>query len=251
MSRLQGKIAVVTGASKGIGASIAEHFGAEGASVVVNYSSSKPGADAVVKKIQDKGGKAVAIQADLSKPEDVSKLFQETKKAYGKLDILVNNAAIFINIERHPFYEITAEEWDRVSAVNIKGPFLCAKAVFPQMKQRRSGKIINISSSTAYWGTPNFLHYVASKAALIGMTRSLAREVGEYGICVNAIAPGLVEHEGQNAPKALTELQLKARSIKRLQTPQDLLGTLVFLASSDSDFMTGQTIVVDGGSVFH
>jgi NAD(P)-dependent dehydrogenase (short-subunit alcohol dehydrogenase family) len=175
----------------------------------------------------------------------------ETVKAFGRIDILVNNAAIFINIERHPFYDITAEEWDRVSAVNIKGPFLCAKAVFPKMKEQRSGKIINISSSTAYWGTPSFLHYVASKAALIGMTRSLAREVGEFGICVNAIAPGLVEHEGQTAPKALTELQLKARSIKRLQTPEDLLGTLVFLGSSDSDFMTGQTIVVDGGSVFH
>ena len=153
----------------------------------------------------------------------------EAVKAFGRIDILVNNAAIFIDIQRHPFYEISAEEWDRVSAVNIKGPFLCAKAVFPQMKEQRSGKIINISSSTAYWGTPNFLHYVASKAALIGMTRSLAREVGDYGICVNAIAPGLVEHEGQTAPKALTELQLKARSIKRLQTPEDLVGTLVFL----------------------
>ena len=175
----------------------------------------------------------------------------EAVKTFGRIDILVNNAAIFIKIQRQPFYEITADEWDRVSAVNIKGPFLCAKAVFPQMKEQRTGKIINISSSTVYWGTPNFLHYVASKAALVGMTRSLAREVGEFGICVNAIAPGLGEHEGQNAPKALTELQLKERSIKRIQTPEDLLGTLVFFASSDSDFMTGQTIVVDGGSVFH
>jgi NAD(P)-dependent dehydrogenase (short-subunit alcohol dehydrogenase family) len=175
----------------------------------------------------------------------------EAVKAFGRIDVLVNNAAIFINIERHPFHEISVEEWDRVSAVNIKGPFLCAKAVFPQMKEQRSGKIINISSSTAFWGTPMFLHYVASKAALIGMTRSLAREVGRFGICVNAIAPGLVEHEGQNAPKELTDFQLKVRSIKRLQTPEDLLGVLVYLASSDSDFVTGQTIVVDGGSVFH
>jgi NAD(P)-dependent dehydrogenase (short-subunit alcohol dehydrogenase family) len=188
---------------------------------------------------------------DVSQEEDTNRMAAEAVKAFGRIDILVNNAAIFINIQRHPFYEITAEEWDRVSAVNIKGPFLCAKAVFAQMKEQRYGKIINISSSTAYWGTPNFLHYVASKAALVGMTRSLAREVGEYGICVNAIAPGLVEHEGQNAPKILTDLQLKARSIKRLETPEDLFGTVVFLASSDSDFMTGQTIVVDGGSVFH
>jgi len=159
------------------------------------------------------------------------------------------NDAFYANFDwkfkKLPWSDPTKDE------VNIKGPFLCAKAVFAQMKEQKSGKIINISSSTAYWGTPNFLHYVASKAALIGMTRSLAREVGEFGICVNAIAPGLVEHEGQNAPKALTELQLKERSIKRLQTPDDLLGTLVFLASSDSDFMTGQAIVVDGGSVFH
>jgi NAD(P)-dependent dehydrogenase (short-subunit alcohol dehydrogenase family) len=125
------------------------------------------------------------------------------------------------------------------------------KVVLPQMKERNSGKIINISSSTAYWGTPSFLHYVASKAALIGMTRSLAREVGEFDICVNAIARGLVEHEGQNTPKALTELHLKVRSFKRLQTPDNLMGTLVFLCSSDSGFMTGQAIVVDGGSVFH
>ena len=152
----------------------------------------------------------MALNIDVSKEEDTNRMAAEAVQAFGRIDILVNNAAIFINIQRHPFYEISAEEWDRVSAVNIKGPFLCAKAVFPQMKEQRSGKIINISSSTAYWGTPNFLHYVASKAALIGMTRSLAREVGDYGICVNAIAPGLVEHEGQNAPKALTELQLKA-----------------------------------------
>jgi NAD(P)-dependent dehydrogenase (short-subunit alcohol dehydrogenase family) len=191
------------------------------------------------------------LAIDVSKEEDTQRMAAQTIQAFGRIDVLVNNAAIFINIQRHPFYEISAEEWDRVSAVNIKGPFLCAKAVFPQMKEQRSGKIINISSSTVFWGTPNFLHYVASKAALIGMTRSLARELGEYGICVTAIAPGLVEHEGQNAPRALSELQLKERAIKRLQTPEDLLGTLVFLASPDSDFMTGQTIVVDGGSIFY
>jgi NAD(P)-dependent dehydrogenase (short-subunit alcohol dehydrogenase family) len=193
----------------------------------------------------------VALRIDVSKEEDTQRMAADAVRAFGRIDILVNNAAIFINIQRHPFYEITAEEWDRVSAVNIKGPFLCAKAVFSQMKEQQYGKIINISSSTAYWGTPMFLHYVASKAALVGMTRSLAREVGEFGICVNAIAPGLVEHEGQNAPQALTELQLKARSIKRLETPEDLLGVLVYLASPDSDFVTGQTLVVDGGSVFH
>jgi NAD(P)-dependent dehydrogenase (short-subunit alcohol dehydrogenase family) len=246
--RLAGKVAIVTGGARHIGAAYCCRLAEEGAAVVI--ADILDGA-AVADEITAGGGQAISLNIDVSKEDDANRMAAEAVKAFGRIDILVNNAAIFINIKRHPFYEISADEWDRVSAVNIKGPFLCAKAVFPQMKEQKSGKIINISSSTAYWGTPNFLHYVASKAALIGMTRSLAREVGDLGICVNAIAPGLVEHEGQNAPKALTELQLKARSIKRLQTPEDLMGTLVFLASSDSDFMTGQAIVVDGGSIFH
>src|SRR5580765_1131156 len=246
--RLAGRVAIVTGGARHIGAAYCRRLAEEGAAIVI--ADILDGA-AVAAEIKGKGGKAMSLNIDVSKEDDTNRMAAEAVQAFGRIDILVNNAAIFINIQRHPFYEISADEWDRVSAVNIKGPFLCAKAVFPQMKEQKSGKIINISSSTAYWGTPNFLHYVASKAALIGMTRSLAREVGDYGICVNAIAPGLVEHEGQNAPKELTELQLKARSIKRLQTPDDLMGTLVFLSSSDSDFMTGQAIVVDGGSIFH
>jgi NAD(P)-dependent dehydrogenase (short-subunit alcohol dehydrogenase family) len=246
--RLAGKVAIVTGGARHIGAAYCRTLAREGAAVVIaDILDGKT----VAEEIRSKGGNALALKIDVSKERDTNRMAVETVNAFGRIDILINNAAIFINIQRHPFYEISADEWDRVSAVNIKGPFLCAKAVFAQMKEQKYGKIINISSSTAYWGTPNFLHYVASKAALIGMTRSLAREVGDYGICVNAIAPGLVEHEGQNAPQALTELQLKARSIKRLQTPEDLLGTLVFLASPDSDFMTGQTIVVDGGSIMH
>jgi NAD(P)-dependent dehydrogenase (short-subunit alcohol dehydrogenase family) len=246
--RLAGRVAIVTGGARHIGAAYGRRLATEGAAVVI---ADILDGGSVAEEIRSTGGRAIALTVDVSSEQDANRMAAEAVKAFGRIDILVNNAAIFINIHRHPFYEITAEEWDRVSAVNIKGPFLCSKAVFPQMKEQKTGKIINISSSTAYWGTPNFLHYVASKAALIGMTRALAREVGEWGICVNAIAPGLVEHEGQNAPKALTELQLKARSIKRLQTPEDLMGTLIFLASSDSDFMTGQTIVVDGGSVFH
>jgi NAD(P)-dependent dehydrogenase (short-subunit alcohol dehydrogenase family) len=246
--RLAGKVAIVTGGARHIGAAYARRLALEGAAVVI--ADVLDGAP-IANEICAQQGKALALRVDVSDEAATKRMAAETVKAFGRIDILVNNAAIFINIVRHPFYEITAEEWDRVSAVNIKGPFLCAKAVFPQMKEQKSGKIINISSSTAYWGTPMFLHYVASKAALVGMTRSLAREVGEFGICVNAIAPGLVQHEGQNAPRTLTELQLKERCIKRLQTPDDLMGTLIFLASPDSDFMTGQTIVVDGGSVFH
>ncbi|HEX2242736.1 MAG TPA: 3-oxoacyl-ACP reductase family protein [Gammaproteobacteria bacterium] len=246
--RLAGRVAIVTGGARHIGAAYSRKLAEQGAAVVIaDILDGEP----VASEIRAAGGEALALKIDVSDEADTDRMALETVKAFGRIDILVNNAAIFINIQRHPFYEITAEEWDRVSAVNIKGPFLCAKAVFSQMKEQRFGKIINISSSTAYWGTPNFLHYVASKAALIGMTRSLAREVGEFGICVNAIAPGLVEHEGQNAPRALTELQLKERSIKRLQTPEDLLGVITYLASSDSDFVTGQTIVIDGGSIMY
>lgn len=246
--RLAGKVAIVTGGARHIGAVYCRKLAAEGAAVII---ADVLDGDKVVQEITAAGGRAMALKVDVSKEEDTIRMAAETVKTFGRIDILVNNAAIFINIQRQPFYEITAEEWDRVSAVNIKGPFLCAKAVFPQMKEQRTGKIINISSSTAFAGTPLFLHYVASKAALIGMTRSLAREVGEFGICVNAIAPGLVQHEGQTAPKEFTEFQLKARSIKRLQTPEDLLGVLVYLASPDSDFVTGQTILVDGGGIFH
>ncbi len=246
--RLAGKVAIVTGGARHIGARYCRHLAAQGAAVAI---ADILDGNAVVEEIKTAGGNAVALKMDVSNEQETMRMASEILKAFGRIDILVNNAAIFINLQRHPFYEITAEEWDKVVAVNIKGPFLCAKAVFPQMREQRSGKIINIASSTAFWGTPNFLHYVASKAALIGMTRSLAREVGEFGICVNAIAPGLVEHEGQNAPKALTELQLKERSIKRLQTPEDLLGALTYLSSSDSDFVTGQTIVIDGGSVLY
>jgi NAD(P)-dependent dehydrogenase (short-subunit alcohol dehydrogenase family) len=246
--RLADKVAIVTGGARHIGARYCRHLAAQGAAVAI---ADILDGNAVVEEIKTAGGNAIALKIDVSNEQETMRMASEILKAFGRIDILVNNAAIFINLQRHPFYEITAEEWDKVVAVNIKGPFLCAKAVFPQMREQRSGKIINIASSTAFWGTPNFLHYVASKAALIGMTRSLAREVGEFGICVNAIAPGLVEHEGQNAPKALTELQLKERSIKRLQTPEDLLGALTYLSSSDSDFVTGQTIVIDGGSVLY
>jgi len=246
--RLKGKVAIVTGGARNIGAVYSKRLAEEGARVVI--ADILDGTE-VVRQISKAEGQAVALKIDVSKEEETLRMAEETVKRFGRIDILINNAAIFLSIKRRSFHQISAEEWDQVTSVNVKGPFLCAKAVFPQMKQQKSGKIINISSTTALAGTPLFLHYVASKAALIGMTRALAREVGEYGICVNAIAPGLVEHEGQTAPKEFTEFQLKARAVKRLETPEDLCGTLVYLASADSDFVTGQTIVVDGGSICH
>ncbi len=246
--RLEGRVAIVTGGSRNIGAFYSRHLAAEGARVVV---ADVLDGNKVVKEIEKAKGQAIALKVDVSKEDDTVRMAEETVKRFGRIDILVNNAAIFLSINRRPFYDLSAEEWDQVSSVNIKGPVLCAKSVFPQMSKQKSGKIINISSTTALAGTPLFLHYVTSKAALIGMTRAMAREVGKFGICVNAIAPGLVDHEGQTVPKEFTEFQLKARSFKRLQTPDDLTGTLVYLASSDSDFVTGQTLVVDGGSILY
>ena len=248
MGRLDDKVAIVTGGARNIGAVYAAALAAEGARVVV--ADVLDGAD-TARSIREAGGQAVAVEADVSREDDTLRMAQTAMDAFGRIDVLVNNAAIYLSINRRPFYEISAEEWDRVTAVNIKGVFLCAKAVLPHMKDQGGGRIVNISSNTVMAGTPNFLHYVASKAALIGMTRSMARELGEYGINVNAIAPGLVEHEGQTVPPEISASRVDARSIKRRQVPQDLTGAVLYLASSDSDFVTGQTLVVDGGNIVY
>ncbi len=248
MGRLEDKVAIVTGGARNIGAVYARALAAEGARVVV--ADVLDGAD-TARAIREAGGQAVSVEVDVSREDDTLRIARTALDAFGRVDILVNNAAIYLSINRRPFYEISAEEWDRVTAVNIKGVFLCAKAVFPHMRDQGGGKIINISSNTVMAGTPDFLHYIASKSALVGMTRSMARELGTHGINVNAIAPGLVEHEGQTVPGEISASRVRARSIQRRQTPEDLTGALLYLASPDSDFVTGQTLVVDGGDLLH
>ena len=248
MGRLDSKVAIVTGGARNIGAVYARALAAEGARVVIaDVLDGAPAAQA----IEEAGGQAVSVEVDVSREDDTLRMTETAMDAFGRVDILVNNAAIYLSINRRPFYEISAEEWDRVTAVNIKGVFLCAKAVFPHMRDQGGGKIINISSNTVMAGTPDFLHYIASKSALVGMTRSMARELGTHGINVNAIAPGLVEHEGQTVPGEISASRVRARSIQRRQTPEDLTGALLYLASPDSDFVTGQTLVVDGGDLLH
>ena len=248
MGRLDDKVAIVTGGARNIGAVYARALAAEGARVVIaDVLDGAPAARA----IEDAGGQAVSVEVDVSREDDTLRMTETAMDAFGRIDVLVNNAAIYLSINRRPFYEISAEEWDRVTAVNIKGVFLCAKAVFPHMRDQGGGKIINISSNTVMAGTPDFLHYIASKSALVGMTRSMARELGTHGINVNAIAPGLVEHEGQTVPGEISASRVRARSIQRRQTPEDLTGALLYLASPDSDFVTGQTLVVDGGDLLH
>ena len=248
MGRLDSKVAIVTGGARNIGAVYAKALAAESARVVI---ADVLDGSAAAEAIAAAGGEAVAIEVDVSREDDTLRMTRAAMDAFGRIDILVNNAAIYLSINRRPFYEISAEEWDRVTAVNIKGVFLCAKAVFPHMRDQGGGKIINISSNTVMAGTPDFLHYIASKSALVGMTRSMARELGTHGINVNAIAPGLVEHEGQTVPGEISASRVRARSIQRRQTPEDLTGALLYLASPDSDFVTGQTLVVDGGDLLH
>lgn len=252
MKRLEQRVAIVTGAAQGIGAIYAAALAGEGAKVLI---ADILDGEATAAKIRDGGGDARYIRTNVSDAASVGEMVEAAISAWGRLDILVNNAAIWASLRAKPFEEITVEEWDRVMAVNVRGPFLAARAAVPHMRQAGYGRIVNIASGTAYKGTPNFLHYVTSKGAVLSMTRAIAREVGGSGITVNTLAPGLVLSEQVVAsPELLETLSapvLASRAIKRDQVPEDLIGPLLFLVSDDSAFMTGEVTVIDGGSVMH
>lgn len=247
--RLKDKVIIVTGGGVGIGRAYATGLAKEGAKVVVADIQEEE-AQKVAGDIQRAGGEALAVPVDVTSVEKTRAMADAALQKYGRIDVLVNNAALYSAIKKKPFSEISAEEWDRVMAVNLKGLFLCVQAVYPAMKKQGKGKVINISSGTVLGGTPLFLHYVTSKAGVIGFTRSLARELGADNICVNAITPGLTisgpQQEGVLTPEQLEDRR-RRRSFQRDQYPQDLVGTMIFLCSADSDFITGQTINVDGG----
>ncbi len=248
MAELQGRVAIVTGAAQGIGAVYARALAEHGAAVAL-CDVSDPSAAA--NAIAEAGGKAMAVTADVTDASSVAEMVQAVEARFGTVDILVNNAAIFASLSLKPFESIPEAEWDAVMNVNIKGLFLCSRAVVPGMRARGAGKIINISSGTVVNGAAMMLHYVTSKAAVLGFTRSLARELGTANICVNALSPGLTISEGVDAnPSYVAEVRqaiAAQRCIQREQTPDDLVGALIFLASSASDFMTGQNLLVDGG----
>jgi NAD(P)-dependent dehydrogenase (short-subunit alcohol dehydrogenase family) len=206
---------------------------------------------ATVKEIEASGGEAKALRTDVSSPEETQKMAEETVNAFGRVDVLVNCAAIVAALKRKPFSEIDPAEWDKVMAVNVKGPWLCTKAVFPYMKLQGKGKIINFSSETFFTGSHGFVHYVASKGGVVGVTRSLAIELGPYNITINAVAPGYTESETAHAIGDVKKYDVSRTPLGRVEQPQDLSGAVIFFASDDSDFITGQTLLVDGGRFMH
>lgn len=241
---MKGRVAIITGAGQGLGRAFAHGFAAQGAVPVIA-------------EINEDKGRAVAaetgglyVRTDVSDPASVDAMARAVLDAYGRIDVLVNNAAIFSTLEMRPFEEIPLDEWERVLRVNLTGPFLCARAVASAMRKAGWGRIINIASAAVSLGRPNYLHYIASKAGLAGMTNSLARELGPHGITVNAILPGATFTEIPR--KTVTPEQKKAivgmQCIPRPEVPEDLVGVVLFLASPASGFVTGQALTVDGGA---
>ncbi|MGH8641333.1 MAG: SDR family NAD(P)-dependent oxidoreductase [Burkholderiales bacterium] len=249
--RLAGKVAIVTGGGHGIGKAYALGLALEGAKVVIAEIDSRAG-ELVATDLARQGYAAMAVRTDVADRASAEEMARRAIAAYGRIDVLVNNAAIFATVpmSREPFDRIDIEEWDRMMAVNLRGTWLACRAVIPDMRKRGYGKIINVSSGTALKGSASRIHYVTSKAGVLGFTRTLAREVGKDGIRVNCVVPGNTLSE-ENAAEDVVRMRTAAadeRALKRVQRPEDLVGAVLFFASADSDFVTGQSLVVDGGA---
>ena len=254
MSLLEGKVVVVTGGGHGIGRAYCMGIARESGAVIV-ADIDENAAAAVAKAIQDKGGKALATKVDVANFASCQEMAKKTLDAYGKIDGLVNNAAIFMSVlaEKGGWQDISEEAWDRMFAVNVKGLWLASRAVVPAMQQRKQGSVVNISSNMAFNGGLTMMHYVTSKAAVVGFSRVLARELGPDNIRVNTLAPGATMSEEKATEEALRNYERSAstRILKRIEQPEDLVGTALYLLSDLSTFVTGQTILVNGGAVLH
>lgn len=245
---LEGKVAVVTGGAKGIGRSIADGLAQEGARIVIFDLAGAAEAAA-----HFEGG--VGHQVDVADETQVNQAVAEVVAECGAIDILINNAGIYASLEMRPFDQIPVDEWRQVMDINVMSMFLVTKAVTPQMRKAGSGRVVNISSGTPFRGVPYLLHYVTSKGAVVAFTRALAKELGPDGILVNCVAPGFTISDGvKEHPEvldALAEISVSARTLKRDQVPEDVVGATVFLSGPGSEFITGQTMVIDGGQYFH
>src|SRR6266516_62998 len=248
MGALDGKVAVVTGAAQGIGRALAEGLAAEGARIVVADLKS---AEDAVQAFPD----GIGLTVDVSKEDDVQRMVCETVERCGSIDILVNNAGLYASLAMRPFEQIPLEEWRHVMDVNVASMFLTCRAVVPVMRERGGGKIVNISSGTPFRGVPFVLHYVTSKGSIVAFTRALAKEVGKDNVLLNCGAPGFTTTEGVEAHpdvvEKLRDVSVAARTLQRDQVPEDVVGAVVYLCGPGSDFVTGQTIVIDGGQYFH
>ena len=246
------KVVIVTGGAQGIGYAICEGAAARGASVVV---ADLANAETAAAKLAASGGHALAVTTDVSVEADVEAMVVATLDRFGRIDALVNNAGIYSTLELKPFEHLSLADWRRVLDVNVIGIFLCCRAVLPAFDRHGGGRIVNVSSGVAFKGNPNMLHYVASKGAVVSMTRSLATELGPRGVFVNSVAPGLTLSEGLLANPALAggvkDFAVRTRAIKRDMYPTDLVGAVLFFIGDDAGFITGQTLVVDGGAYYH
>jgi NAD(P)-dependent dehydrogenase (short-subunit alcohol dehydrogenase family) len=245
---LEGKVAIVTGGSQGIGKAIAQGLAAEGARIVIADLQAAEEAAAAYE-----GG--VGLTVDVADEADAERMVAETVERCGGLDILVNNAGLYASLEMRPFEQIPVQEWRRVMDVNVLSMFLTCRAAVPRMRERGGGRIVNISSGTPFRGVPFLLHYVTSKGAIVTLTRALAKELGGDDILVNCVAPGFTMsegvHEHPEVIEALRDVSVSARTLKRDQVPEDVVGAVVFLCGPGSTFITGQTMVIDGGQYFH
>ena len=252
--RLEDRVAIVTGGAHGIGKVYASRLVAEGAAVVIGDLDG-PGAKDVAAQLESQGGRAIGVECDVASESSLADMVAAAVDAFGKIDILINNAGMMsvVPISRVGFEEITKDEWDKMMDVNLAGTWLACKAVVPEMRKNGYGKIVNISSGTVFKGVPTRVHYIASKSAILGFTRTLARELGDDNITVNCIAPGgtLAEEDPSEETIAMRSRKTGERALKRVQYPEDIAGAMAFFASSDSDFITGQTLVVDGGAAMH
>lgn len=249
---LDNAVAIVTGGAQGIGLAAAQRLAERGARLVI---ADRSGAEAAARTLRDSGFDAIAVGVDVSQPEQVEAMAARAEAHFGRIDVLVNNAGIYSSLKPTPFDQLTMQDWRQVLDVNVIGVFLACKAVLPAFKRAGGGRIINISSGVAFKGNPLMAHYVASKGAVISLTRALATEMGAHQVLVNSVAPGFTLSDGVHANPTLVEgvkgPSLRGRVLARDMVPADLVGAIEFFAGAQSAFITGQTLVVDGGAYFH